>query len=239
MKPIALLSLAAGSLAASAAAFANVTFYDGTLLDQDWTVTTITNGVAIGSTVSSGHVLAGGNGGSWMQVNIAGVVQGAFASVFGIHMNVGAFYDPSSQGAVTAMDYSEDSINLLPLSGDGQVTGLAIIQNGTIYVQRSPLLVMPYSGFSDWMQNAAPGLQATDLWELTGSGLLDSTSNPDWSITGSTMQLGFYRGSSSGFGTEDFFREAGIDNWRVHIIPAPAAMLPLLCAVGLVSRRRR
>lgn len=36
---------------------------------------------------------------------------------------------------------------------------------------------------------------ATDLWEILSSGMLDSTSNPDYSASGGLMQFGFWRGA--------------------------------------------
>ncbi len=228
-------------LAASAGmAAASASYFDGVFNPWDWNEITFTNSIGVGSTSSAFQMLVGGNLDEYRQVNLGLVASAPGGAVFSLNVNANAFYNPGTQGAITFIDYSEDSINLLDNSGDGQGSGLLVIQNGTIYIQRNPILVMPHPAFSLWAQNAAPGLVAGDLWEIMPNGFLDSTSNPDFSAAGGVMQLGFWRGASSGNAVGDFSRLAGIDNWSVRIVPTPGALL-MLAPAGLLtcSRRRR
>lgn len=234
------IAAAAFAVALGGAAQASVSYFDGVFNPWDWNEITITNAGGAGSVTTASQSLVGGNPNEFRRIDMSLLAGTPGAGVFSLNINATAAYDPTTQGAVTFIDYSEDSINLLAGSGDGQATGLLIVQNGTIYIQRSPVLVMPYTTFSTWAQNAAPGLVASDMWEIMGNGFVDPNSNPDFSATGGVMQLGFWRGASSGNFTGQAFREAGIDNWSVRIVPAPGA-LALLAPAGLLtcSRRRR
>lgn len=234
------ITAAALALTAASAAHASVSYFDGVFNPSNWNEITITNAGGAGSVTTASQAIFGGSPNEFRRIDMNLIAGTPGAAVFSLNVNNLASYDPTTQGAVTSIDYSEDSINLLAGSGDGQATGLLIVQNGIIYIQRNPILAMPHPTYADWAQNAAPGLVASDLWEIMGNGLFDSTSNPDFSATGAVMQLGFYRGASSGNFTGQAFREAGIDNWSVRVVPTPAS-LGLLAPAGLLafSRRRR
>ncbi len=154
-----------------------------------------------------------------------------------MHLNNTAFYTPSVQGAVTSIDYSEDSINFTPdtiVPGNGQGSGLLILQNSKYYRQQTPMLIMPYSGFSSWTFNPALGLTATSFAEVSLTGVVNTGSNPDFSATGTTMQLGFARSNS---GNGSYNTDCGIDNWHVTIVPALALSAAAIMALsGLLCR---
>lgn len=233
------VSLLAAALCAGAA-HASFVYSDGTFAPASWTSATLTNADGLGSTSIETQILAGGNANEYMRIELNLVALAPGGGVFSLNWNTGAFYDPGTQGAITYIDYSEDSKNFQPAStGNIQGTGLLIEQGGKTYIQRNPVLVMPNPTFSDWATNAAPGLVAADLWELSPTGVLNSSSNPDFSAAGGVMQLGFWRGGSSGNFVGTDFRDAGIDNWRVEIaVPGPGAA-GLLLLGGLVPTRRR
>jgi hypothetical protein len=213
-------------------------FNDGVFNNSDWALTTITNGNGAGSSVVGFQVLTGGNPNEYRRIRHNLVVNAAGnGAVIGLHMNVNAFYTPSNSGAISMINYSEDSINFVNQGGNGQGSGLAIMQNGRMYIQRTPILVMPYVPFQNWTANAAPGLVASDLWEVDNTGTLFAGNNPDFSAGGSTMQLGFWRGNSGNF---SYQTDCGIDNWHVEIVPSPgAAALLGLGGVLCGARRRR
>jgi len=214
-----------------------VTFNDGIFTPSDWSLTTITNASGAGSSVNALQFLTGGNPNEYRRIRHNLVVGPAGnGAVIGFHMNVTAFYTPSSQGAITLINYSEDSINFVNQGGNGQGTGLAILQGGKYYRQQTPALVMPYVPYSVWTANAAPGLVATNFAEVTNTGIVNTSSNPDFTITGSIMQLGFWRGNSA---NQNIQTDCGIDNWHVEIVPAPGAAALMGLGTLVAGRRRR
>jgi len=229
-------TLVAAVVASASPAMAITSFFDGVFNNSDWSVTTITNANGTGSFVMSGQSPAGGNPNEFRRVAHALNVSGPGGLVVGVHMNANAFYNPAVSGAISSIAYSEDSINFSSQGGNGQGSGLAIIQSGRYYLLRNPILVMPYSGFSTWTPNVAGSISAADLHEISNTGAINSASNPDFSASGGVMQLGFWRGNSGNF---SYDTSCGIDNWNVRIIPAPGALA--LAGLGglLASRRRR
>lgn len=233
------IPLCAAAVLAAGSAQGATTFFDGVFAPASWTSSTVTNADGLGSLAVESQLLAGGNPNEYMEIELTLIASAPGGGVFSLNLHNSAFYDPSTQGFITQIDYSEDSINLQPAStGDNQTTGMLIEQGGKVFVQRNPVLVMPNPTFSQWAPNASPGLVAGDLWELTPAGLLVSSSNPDFSVTGGVMQFGFYRGASSGNFVGTDIRLAGIDNWRVRIIPTPGTATLLLIG-GLAGLRRR
>ena len=230
----------AGLCAAAHLANANVTYFDGVFNPSDWnTLNIFSPGNGPGSNVANSQILVGGNPNQFRLNVITLDALLPNTAIFNLNINNNAFYDPATQGAITYIDYSEDSIAFND-AGNVQGSGLLIIQNGVHYVQRNPVLVMPFAQFSNWGANPAPGLVASDLWEVDFAGMLDPAANPDSPASGGVMQLGYWRGASSGGGTFLSVREAGIDNWRVHIVPTPGtAAVGLIAGTLLAARRRR
>jgi hypothetical protein len=230
---LATLTLAAGL---ASPAFA-VTFFDGVFNNADWSVTTTLNTNAAGSSANGLQFLTGGNPNEFRRIRNQLLVSSPTGMLHGFHMNVTAFYDPSNQGAITSIDYSEDSINFVNQNGNGQGSGLAIIQNGRFY-RTSSLLVMPFTSFSTWQPNSQLGLTAASFWEVDTSTGMVIAGTPDFSASGSIMQLGFCRANSN---NGSINTECGIDNWRVQInqVPAPGAAALLGLGTLSIARRRR
>jgi hypothetical protein len=220
----------------------STSFFDGVFNNSDWSLTVVTNATGTGSTAQGFQVATGGNPNEYRRVRHQLVVTGPpyNGAVFSFHLNNNALYTPSTQGAISYIDYSEDSINFVPdtiVPGNGQASGLLIFQNGKYYRQQNPLLIMPYSGYSTWTANPAPGLLAADFAEVTPAGVVNPGSNPDFSATGSIMQLGFHRGNS---GNGGYNTDCGIDNWSVNIVPEPATVMLLpVGGLALLRRKRR
>jgi hypothetical protein len=240
-RPTRTLALATVATGISALATVNaqaVVFFDGVFNNSDWSLTTITNAGGAGSYANGFQMPGGGNGGTYRIIRNSLSINGAGSLVAGIHMNNFAFYNPGS-GAITQINYSEDSKNFLNVGGNGQGSGCVIVQSGRTYLQRNPILVMPFSGYSNWTANPAGGLVASDFYEIDNAGNIFAGNNPDFSIAGGVMQFGFWRGNSSGTLTSGVFNsECGIDNWRVEVIPSPSGATAL-AAAGLFAMRRR
>lgn len=224
------------TLAALAPAANAITFFDGIFNNADWTLTQLNNANAAGSATQGLQFLTGGNPNEFRRIRNQLTVSTPTGTLHGFHLNVTAFYDPSNQGAITSIDYSEDSINFVNQTGNGQGSGLAILQNGRFY-RTSAALVMPYASYNTWQPNAQPGLTASSFWEVDAFGNL-SANTPDFSASGSNMQLGFWRGNSN---NGSINTECGIDNWNVVIHQAPAPGAAALFAIGglALARRRR
>ncbi|MBX3379694.1 MAG: hypothetical protein KF805_06340 [Phycisphaeraceae bacterium] len=226
-------AIAVASLAGSAQA---VVFFDGIFNNSDWTLTTITNANGVGSSANGLQIPVGGNPNQYRRIRNNLLASGPSGAVIGVHMRGTYSYNPGG-GAISVINYSEDSINFINQPGNGQGSGLVIFQGGNYYLQRTPTLVMPYASFNTWQANAAPGLVSSDFWQLTLAGNLISGNNPDFSASGGVMQFGFWRGNS---GNSSYQTDCGIDNWRVEIIPVPGPTgSAALALAGLVACRRR
>ncbi len=225
---------AIGLVALSGSAQA-VVFFDGVFNNADWTLTTYTNAAGAGSIAQGLQIPVGGNPLQYRRVRNNLLAGGPNAGVIGLHMNVNFSYNPAG-GAISTIDYSEDSINFVNQGGNGQGSGLVIFQSGKYYIQRIPILVMPFATFNTWQPNPAPGRVASDFWEVTNTLNLISGNNPDFSTSGGVMQFGFWRGNSA---NQNIQTDCGIDNWRVQINPVPAPGALALGGLGLIACRRR
>lgn len=233
---LTVLGLSAG------AAQAAVSYFDGVFNNADWGLVVLTNATGTGSTASGTQVPTGGNPNEFRRVQHTLNVTGSpfNGAVFSFHINTNATYNPAISGAITSIDYSEDDINFIPetvVPGNGQGSGLLIVQGGRYYRQQSPLFIMPHSQFANWASNAAPGLIASDFAEVSLTGIINAGSNPDFSAGGGIITFGFHRGNS---GNGGYSTDTGIDNWSVRVIPAPSAAAILgLAGVATLGRRRR
>lgn len=243
MSRITLATVAGLALVASASSAQAITFFDGVFNNADWSLTVITNAAGAGSTVQGLQIPVGGNPLEYRRIRNNLVVASGLPNggVIGFHMNVNAFYNPGTSGAIANIAYSEDSINFVSntvVPGNGQGTGLAILQGGRYYRLQNPALVMPFTSFSNWGPNAAPTITAADMAEVDVNGNVNIFSNPDFSAAGGIMQLGFWRGNS---GNSSYNTDCGIDNWHVDITPVPAPAAAALLGMGglLAGRRRR
>jgi hypothetical protein len=221
-------------VALAGSAQAVMIFSDGVFNNSDWTLTTYNNATGPGSTAQAFQVLTGGNPNEYREIrHQLQVINPGNGGIFTFHMNNLSFYTPSSQGAISYIDYSEDDKNFINQGGNGQGSGLAIYQNGKFYRQQTPMLVMPYSPYSVWTNNSATGLLASSFAEVTPAGVVNLASFPDFSAAGTIMQLGFHRGNS---GNSAYNTDTGIDNWRVTIVPEPSTLALLgLASVGLLG----
>ena len=205
---------------ASAVNADTVTFSDGTFNSGDWSLNVLGNGTATATQMTSG-----GNPGAFRQVtdNVDGIAMGAF------QFKNGAVYNPSTQGAILSLDYSEDGIIL---AGSGNFgAGGALMQNGVLY--SSP------SSFSDtsWTHRSFTNKDQVffqRFFNQSGPG------TPDFSATGGPITFGFWRGAAEG----TYSITSGIDNWSVTLhnnsVPEPAGLaLAALPAIALIRRRTR
>lgn len=218
-------------------------FSDSTFDDTDWDLSVFS--YELGGVTVASQVANGGSPGSYREITITlNAPTTDPSAVVGFHRRIGASYDPSVQGAVSRIDYSESSL-LSVGHGNGQTLGAAILQNGKVYrtrFQNSP-------DFS-WVPKEQTNLQATDFVEVLTTGIVeagkvttfDEASHPDFSATGSVFDVGFYRSdrATAGF-PNPITLVGGIDNWVFSItpVPEPTSFTLALAALCLTTGRRR
>lgn len=143
---------------------------------------------------------AGGNPGGFRRMTHTLTKQTApdFVTLFVEHRFTGATYDPSKQGAIASLDYSEDHQS----AASDEYTALLVVQNGVSYRAEFP----NNSAFpiGTWQTARLTGLRASDF---TPAGL-------NFSATGGPMTFGYVRGNSARFVTTITH---DIDNWQVTI----------------------
>lgn len=161
-----------------------------------------------GGTGGAGHVSYNGQAGADIRrINIT-VNGGGQVAVFSIKRNFGYF--PSSDGRIVSIDYSEDSI-LMSGGGNGQYSAPALRQNGKYYT-----LVPGGKAFTTpdlaWTRHTLTGLREDDFRTLASA-----SDHPDFSSSGSRIDVGFMRLHSVPGGGAQETKIGGIDNWTITI----------------------
>ncbi len=215
----------------------DATYSDGTFFSGHWTILEIDVGNGGSHVITS--PLSGGTPGQWRQIQSTAANSpgpGRRSIIFSIHLFDNAIYDPSLEGPALEFTYSEDSI---AVSGARQATGLALYQSGVYFI--APGLMT--TALTSWVHMAATvagaDLVAIDPFDLDDG--LNQSFHPDLSGTAPPFQIGFYRSVQTALGGTGVTATAGIDNWRVHVMPAPGASLvaTFTLLMPLVTRRRR
>jgi hypothetical protein len=155
-----------------------------------------------GGTSSAFQILSGGNPGAFRQITIIVNSAPPYTGIVFYHGFNAAAYNPSIQGALLEVEFSEDAISL-PGSAGGQSSGPAIRQNGVVYV-------------TDWYGTTATTWTNHHLTHLTQADFHlydDPTVHPDFSSSGGEMGFGFFRGNSTYSG--GYTTICGIDNWQM------------------------
>jgi hypothetical protein len=204
-----------------------VQFSDSTFNNANWQTETITSGK--GGTIAASQRSASGDVGAFREITntVYPASRGVNSNVIGLHWHVDAIYNPQTQGAIAAIDYSEDAI-LIQGFGEGQAAGLAVRQNQQVYLPVSRLIT-PEPG---WTHKELGDLQAQDFVAIG-----TTNQHPDFSANGAPIQFGFFRANTTT--NAQYSITAGIDNWSVSINPTtigtsePAASFNGLMLVGV------
>jgi hypothetical protein len=197
-------------------AVGDIVLSDGDFNPADWSHL-LARDAAAGSATPT-LVPTGGNPGAFRQIQIIG---GANVLSFSAY---GTTYDPSTQGPITSLDYSEDHrLIFCSFSCGGQLTGPAIRQGGAIYINQ-----LDFTNSTSWKAAARSGLTATSFFLQVPAGTTTIAPNfsmrPDFSSSGGPIEFGFFR-QTTGSGE----RVAGIDNWSftIHRIPTVVNQPPV------------
>ena len=194
-------------------------FADDTFLNSDWSLTVFS--CPSDTSASASQIASGGcppDSGPYRRiVNTLNTTTLSYLGVVGIHLRNGATHNPSIDGSLNSVDYSECNI-LFSGAGAGHATGPALKQGNNYYiVSLAKQGTTPQPGWATFSLN---GLVASDfdLLDCTQpfAGYRDSTQHPNF-CTGSNIEFGFFRGLSSpgpGMGSS---RIGGIDTWRLQL----------------------
>lgn len=214
---------------------AQTTFSDGNFLDANWSASKIFDSTP-GASASFGAFQSptGGNPGAFRETQHSYSGPGGLAVG---HLQTSAFFTPSLQGAIQTIDGSYDALVISVGSSAAVGYGLALKQNGDYYL-KGGAAVFPGAG---WTVRTFIGLTSADFGRVD-----DATFHPDFSLTGSSIQFGYYTGNGTAFGTPEA-SDSGIDNWTVSVNaaatpePGSATLLITLClgTAGFARRRRR
>ena len=189
----------------------SITFSETDFGNSDWDSIDFFHGNGGGS--SSFQDLQGGNPSPYLQVAILmnDAPGGDFTSVWTFFSIEGAEHDPSANNAIARIDSIQDAI---VFSDFAQSIRVGLRQNGQVY---SACGEFPMNG--SWTTVQFVGLTETDFAridpELGFPPNMDD--NPDFSESGSNIELGFLRTNSTSFDGEGFTTECGVDNWSITI----------------------
>ncbi len=171
-----------------------------------------------GATHSTQQELAGGNPDEYrfMLHDFSGA---GHIRVFHEYLN--ASYNPSIQGAISTITYSEDRIIFNPFFSGAEIgSAAAIMQEGKVFIG-------PHAEYSNtsWDTLLQESLTMLDF-------IASDLTNPNFLETGSKITFGYFRSNTTGGFTPQ--TEHGIDNWSVSINPVPAPAAVWLFGSGLI-----
>jgi len=131
------------------------------------------------------------------------------------NLKASASHDPKTQGAVHAIDYSEDCSRLSATSAAINVTSYLLVeQAGRRYVSKQGRGCL-----AAWVNNfnQIPSVAATDLVQVDGAPCNGGEACPDFSAAGAPLRFGFERRVALSAGAAAGAIEHGIDNWKVTV----------------------
>lgn len=189
-----------------------IVFQDGDFLQSDWSTSAIVSPAQNGPTYNMEHAATGGNPGAFVSVQYS-MPQGT-SSVRLVHAALSAVHDPSLQGAIYTIDFTEDCRGA---TGPYEPYTVPMIrQAGRTYVANS--LKRNYCASTAWEAAGQRGsLVASDFTLIDGPACGASESCPDFSAAGAAIQLGLVSGASVASGKPAGTAAHGFDNWRAAV----------------------
>lgn len=141
-----------------------------------------------------------------------------------VTLNEEARHDPSAEGEIFAVNYSEQARVFLLQFPDilgpygQQRVALALRQNGLLFMAPEPRLFIEST---NWLALEQSNLRAEDFIQVPSG-----NAKPDFTTNGPEITFGFFRANStpagsypnSTPGTPVFTSVGGLDNWRVELL---------------------
>ncbi len=184
--------------ATSAACNNPLIIQDQFALDAGWSVTPVVNSGS--PTQTAAFQATGGNPGGYRQMQHIFPGDG---EIYVYHYYGTTRYNPSTQGAIDHINYSENQIVLTPPFAGADIGAGFVMNQGSIPY----LVVVPSTGpFSNtvWQTAQVPDVVAADFVGL------------NFSATGGEITFGYYRANTH-IGGGALTLTHGMDNWRVEI----------------------
>jgi hypothetical protein len=179
------------------------TFQDDFTSGAQWTTTVLRSTGNPVDPQTAGTVAAGGHPDAYRSMTHSFTSAG---DIFVDHHFTGGTYNPSQQGAIATLDYSEDQIILqTPFTGAGVASWFILVQNNQTFERATTPNIFTSTA---WLQTSLTGLRASDFAPAPG---------PDFSSTGGPIQFGYRRANTNDSPTAQFTLTHGIDNWRVIV----------------------
>lgn len=196
-------------------ALAQVTLTDGDFDAANWQDIVYLNDTGTSLTRAI-RVASDGNPGAHREMAFQWNTSGGSAAIYVYSRFLNATYNPSTQGAITTIDYSEDGRVTSDSAGANSITlpaRMGLEQGGIIYRSRVVSVVQnsPFPG--DWTNLALSGLRAGNF--IKGDDTVPGPDNPDFSASGGVINLGYIRANSNHLADREIV--TSIDNWSVTI----------------------
>lgn len=191
-----------------------VVFQDGEFQASDWSAAAIASLTGTGVSYTVTRPTGGGNPGAFRSVQYE-ISAAGVGTVAVSHLAVGAIYDPAVQGAIYAIDFTEDCV---VEAGDHNYTMPMIQQAGRTFV---PFGWQPRTCTSSQWSAVAPrfSLVAAEFSVINSPPCGTGETCPDFSASGAPITLGLVSGARVSYpdvlpiGTASH----GFDNWRATV----------------------
>ena len=183
-----------------------VRFSDTVFPNANWSATKFLDG-----SFSAFQVATGGNPDQFRQTDQS---MNPGESIFVVHTNSSAVYNPSVNGALGTVNCSFNIKFVGGSTGTSQVAHrLALEQAGSFYFANDFVVALgPGNGQPGaWQSFSSSGLTSSDFSKLSGAGTLD------FSASGSPITFGYLTTNTAG--VTSISTSSGIDNWSVTLNP--------------------
>ena len=192
-----------------------VLLQDGDFQPSDWVAVALADPVQGGPTHSAERRAAGGHPDAYRRMVHAISPGPSGLSVF--HLYQAANYDPQTQGAIHAIDYTDDCTVPNSAATSHDVTSnLLAEQSGRTY---APAAGLRTCASAAWVtaQPLRASLRATDFSLVDGPGCGAGESCPNFSSQAAALHFGYVRRTELVDGKPADSLEHGIDNWKVTV----------------------
>ena len=214
---------------AAAAQLQASTFFDGTFNNSDWTATKVLDTSNPPASFTAGQAAFDGNPAPFRETTQNFGNNNANGSIWVAHLDSNFIWDPGTQGAIAALNFSFDGKSFSNGVSGGIGYGLVAFQNNTYYLADFTAVSQ-----SQWTNHMAMDLTAGDFF-LPGFG----TGTPNFSAGGTPIEFGYF--TENGITTNTDTTVSGIDNYSLEVVPEPStwavAALSLAAIIALRFRR--